>query len=110
VSGKTASGFVDQPYVYRDTTSPAAQAAVFQSTFNGDGTMFASGQGFLDVANVNVKQAAEPDDAWLAAALDQLRKRRIDAPGQRPAGATDVKLLRIAASAGAASTAVEIRR
>jgi hypothetical protein len=110
VSGKTPTGFVDEPYVFRDTTAPSAQAAVFQSTFNGDGAGFASGQGFLDVANVYRQASAEPDDAWLVAALDQLRKRRIEPPGQRLVGVTDVKLFRVAASAGTGATAVEVQR
>jgi pectin methylesterase-like acyl-CoA thioesterase len=111
LSGKPAGGFVDHTYVFRDTTSPPASAAMFQSTMNGDGANFASGNGFGDLVNVNNQKAsADPDDTTLLAAIDALRKRRIEPPGQREAGVTDLKMFRVLASAGSASHAVEIRR
>src|SRR6185295_15934213 len=103
VDGTTAATLGD---VWKDTSSPAAQAALFSSNLNGNFT-----NGFATLPNVTAQQSGmEASDALILEGLALLRAARIEPPNTRAPGVTDLKIFRVHATAGMDRTAVEIRR
>jgi hypothetical protein len=91
--------------VWRDTSSPAAQAALSSSNTNG-GSL-----GFGTLPNVTNKVVnADASDAAILEGLKVLRAARIEPPNVRPPNVTDVKMFRIRAVTGPGKTGLEIRR
>jgi hypothetical protein len=112
VSGKEPDGsFVDGAWVWRDETSPPAQAGLFQSALHGDGSHFASGKGYLGLPNVfGQVPDQEPGDAIVGDLLRHLRQKRIEGFRERAEGVTRLGLFRVIGTAGSGKTAIEIRR
>jgi formylglycine-generating enzyme required for sulfatase activity len=98
---------VDAAYAWRDTTWPAADAAMAYCNMNN--SLVSGGFGFLD--NVTDAQVGvEPSDETIRAGLAQLRQRRLETPTARRRGVTDVKLFRVWVTGGPGATAaLELR-
>ncbi len=89
---------------WRDATDPPA-AAVLLSCEGG-----AVNQPKTSIPNVvNQVPDAEPDPQFLRDCLAQLRALRLGPPDTRPAGVTDVKLLRVIMAGGADTTVLRFR-
>jgi hypothetical protein len=92
--------------VWRDTSSPPAQADLFSCNQNGNLT-----GAFATLPNVTANTTdMAPSDTAILDGLKLLRAARIEPPNHRAAGVTDVKMFRIFSTAGAGKTCVEIRR
>ncbi len=90
--------------VWKDTSSPAAEAALFSSNQNGN-------IGFAPLPNVTNKVVnTDASDAAILEGLEVLRAARIELPNARPPNVTDVKIFRIFVQTGKDKTTVEIRR
>jgi hypothetical protein len=100
VNGTTAATVGD---VWKDTSSPSAEAALVSSIQNGN-------IGFAPLPNVTAKTNVDASDAIIVEGLKVLRAARIDPPNARPPNVTDVKIFRVFARTGKDKTTVEIRR
>jgi len=91
--------------VWRDTSSPPAQAALLSCNQNG------AYIGFATLPNVTNKAVnTDASDAAILEGLKVLRAARIDPPNARPPNVTDVKMFRVSVGTGKDKTTVEIRR
>ena len=93
------------PKVWQDATDPGARAVLDNCVGGG------VNQRKFDIPNVFGRTVeAGPDEAAVLDMLAQIRGLRIEPPTRRPAGVTDVKLLRVLIRAGQGRTGLVIAR
>ena len=99
VQGDTSSGgTVTNSFLWQDTTSPAAQAAMYLCCENGNGTGIPGGGGYYAVPNVtNQTVNSNPSNTFVLNSLAELRNIRRQLPTNRANGSTDVKIYHVMA-------------